>query len=247
MLDKNIQNFSRYEFKYIINNNIANKIENEISIFSKIDSNVTDKENYYFVNSLYFENLQNVNFYEKIDGIKKRKKFRLRTYSEYFDFQSPIFLELKGKNNQRTYKERTLVEKKEDLDVLLYYSDIYNKKQFIDNKVYENFFYEKLRKLLIPQVFIEYKRKPYTQNSGLFFRLTFDYDIKATKFHNTQLNKKIESTAECLSGYTVLEVKFDRSIPAWFHRIIQCYDLERLSISKFVVGMKVCQLAIDLS
>ena len=33
------------------------------------------------------------------------------------------------------------------------------------------------------------------------------------------------------------EVKFDRSIPLWFHRIIQSYNLRRESISKFVLGM----------
>ena len=41
----------------------------------------------------------------------------------------------------------------------------------------------------------------------------------------------------CKAGFTILEVKFDRSIPLWFHRIIQSYNLTRQSISKFVLGM----------
>jgi len=42
-----------------------------------------------------------------------------------------------------------------------------------------------------------------------------------------------------------LEVKFFRRIPPWFHRIIQAYDLRRLSISKFARGMEVCGFAED--
>jgi hypothetical protein len=44
-----------------------------------------------------------------------------------------------------------------------------------------------------------------------------------------------------------MEVKFHRRIPAWFHRILQTYNLDRVSISKFVLGMSSTGLAIDLS
>mgnify|MGYP006130979537 FL=1 len=51
----------------------------------------------------------------------------------------------------------------------------------------------------------------------------------------------------CKAGYTILEVKFDRSIPAWFHRIIQSYNLKRQSISKFVLGMTYTRLGVETS
>ena len=52
---------------------------------------------------------------------------------------------------------------------------------------------------------------------------------------------------KCKAGYTILEVKFDRSIPPWFPRIIQNYDMQRLSVSKFVLGMEACNIAHDVS
>ena len=49
------------------------------------------------------------------------------------------------------------------------------------------------------------------------------------------------------SDYKIMEVKFFRRIPLWFHRLIQKYNLKRVSISKFVVGMKFLGYAEDLS
>ena len=79
-----IQSFSRYEFKYILSKNKADKIENEIKHFMVLDKNAIKKaNNKYFVRSLYFDNPINSNFYEKVDGMQIRKKFRIRSYSNY--------------------------------------------------------------------------------------------------------------------------------------------------------------------
>ena len=67
------------------------------------------QNNEYFVRSLYFDSPSSFNFYEKIDGIKKRKKFRLRTYDKKFG-ESALFIEQKGRNVNRVFKHRTLIE-----------------------------------------------------------------------------------------------------------------------------------------
>ena len=113
------QSFSRYEFKYILSKNKADKIENEIKHFMVLDKNAIKKTNKkYFVRSLYFDNSINSNFYEKVDGMQIRKKFRIRSYSNYKNSKNPIFLEMKGRRNQRTYKIRTLI-KPNNINLLL--------------------------------------------------------------------------------------------------------------------------------
>ena len=42
---------------------------------------ISQKKDKYLVRSLYFDNNIFTNFKEKIDGIKNRHKFRIRTYS----------------------------------------------------------------------------------------------------------------------------------------------------------------------
>lgn len=240
-----IENFSRYEFKYIVNNKLANEIEREASYFTKKDKFITAKKNFYYVNSIYFDNIEFDNFYEKTDGIKKRKKYRIRTYSSKFDFKSPIFLELKGKNNNRTYKERTEISNTNELKHILFSNNLFINRN--NNLNSENFFFEKIRKNLHPNLFVNYKRRPFHQINGLNFRITFDYDLKASKFINFFSNDYSEIIFDCLKGYSIIEIKFERAIPTWFHRIVQCYNLERISVSKYVVGIKTSKLALDRS
>ena len=103
----------RYEFKYILNKKISDQIEKEARNFMIYDGHVKKElNNKYFVRSLYFENNFSSNFYEKVDGMKIRRKYRLRTYSNFFDPKVPIFFEVKGRISERTYKKRINIKNK---------------------------------------------------------------------------------------------------------------------------------------
>ena len=235
----NTEIFSRYEFKYLLPVNKANQIEKEIKNFMVLDKNaLKNKNKNYFVRSLYFDNEIYSNFYEKVDGMETRKKFRIRVYSANEKTKSPIFLEMKGRRNQRTYKLRTPIKKKhlnylmnnEKLNSL---SKIYSNK----NSVINHFIYDSLKKKIKPKVLVDYDRRAYHNKSGLLFRLTFDNNILSTPAKKL-FDKKFVNFKQARAGFTVLELKFERSIQPWFHRIIQNYNLSRMSISKFAIGME---------
>jgi SPX domain protein involved in polyphosphate accumulation len=91
-----IQKFSRYEFKYLMTESMASEIEREVSHFMDYDGYVhPEMGNRYTVRSLYFENEQLSNFNEKVDGVKKRRKYRLRSYSSKENHNVPVFFEEK--------------------------------------------------------------------------------------------------------------------------------------------------------
>lgn len=238
----------RYEFKYILNKKISDQIEKEARNFMIYDGHVKKKlNNKYFVRSLYFENNFSSNFYEKVDGMQIRRKYRLRTYSNFFDPKVPIFFEVKGRISERTYKKRINIKNKY-LNLFLSQSQNFNLLNlYPNNEMIINFIFDSFRKNLKPLILVDYKRRPYINKFGLYFRLTFDTNLLSSKTNNLFSNDKYSSWLECKAGYTILEVKFDRSIPAWFHRIIQCYNLKRKSISKFVLGMSSCGLARETS
>ena len=50
---------------------------------------------------------------------------------------------------------------------------------------------------------------------------------------------------EVITGFTVMEVKFRRHIPSWFHRLIQAYELRRVSMSKICKAMEILGLVED--
>ena len=128
----------------------------------------------------------------------------------------------------------------------------YNKSFFLvelkkyDNSLIKEFVYDLFKKRIKPRVLIDYKRKPLINKHGLYFRLTFDSDLISSKSSDL-FNEKFFFPKQCKPGFTILEVKFERSIPAWFHRTIQAYDLRRESISKFVYGVCNCKIKEETS
>ena len=88
---------------------------------------------------------------------------------------------------------------------------------------------------------------PFVNKYGLYFRLTFDQNLSCKKLNNNLRNNLASNDIKCKAGFTILEVKFERSIPLWFHRIIQSYNLRRDSISKFVLGMCYAKLGAETS
>jgi len=239
------EKFARYEFKYLLNKRLSSLIEDEVEYFMRYDGHIhKELGNRYFVRSLYFDNYFSSNFYEKVDGVKNRRKFRLRTYSQVLDKNVPVYLEEKGRRNERTYKRRVGI----NYEHIQYFTD----RKYIrllmslypNNRVVNDFVFDSIRKNIIPRVLVDYQRRPYINTYGSHFRLTFDQSVKSVT--SSQLFVKDKSWLECRAGYTILEVKFDRSIPPWFHRIIQNYNLRRLSISKFVIGMESCGIAYDI-
>jgi hypothetical protein len=87
---------------------------------------------------------------------------------------------------------------------------------------------------------IDYERRPYVSRYAPEFRLTFDDALRAT--HTRLLHPHREQIRSVLPGYTILEVKFRFHVPSWFHRIIQSYELRRVSISKYCRGVEAFRL-----
>tara|TARA_Y200000002_G_C22497837_1_gene585823 strand:- start:113 stop:406 length:294 start_codon:yes stop_codon:yes gene_type:complete len=95
---------------------------------------------------------------------------------------------------------------------------------------------------------IDYNRRPLINKFGLYFRLTFDSDLVTSKTNSLFEDKSRPNfSLQYKPGNSILEVKFERSIPAWFHRIIQSYNLNRRSISKFVLGVCNCKIRSETS
>lgn len=243
-----VQEFSRYEFKYLLNESTRVSIEEEIRHFMDYDGHVHEElENCYFVRSLYFDDLSASSFYEKIDGVKSRQKFRIRTYTDRVDGKVPVFLELKGRHNERSYKLRVAIDPTHvpmfcdpvrHGDLIALYSKV---------ELVEHFVFHSFRRGIFPRVLVDYRRRPYTSVFDANFRLTFDARLEAIASGHLFPELTEPGWRKCNAGWTVLEVKFDRRIPAWFHRILQSHDMRRVSISKFCRGMETCELAVNLS
>ncbi|SVC02806.1 uncharacterized protein METZ01_LOCUS255660, partial [marine metagenome] len=204
-----IATFSRYEFKYFLPELIATSIESEISHFMSLDSHVSEElDRSYFVRSQYFENDLYTNFYEKVDGMRERHKYRIRTYGKAPSNDNPIFLEKKGRKLERTMKGRIKIENyhlemiyKRDFDVLL--------NKFEGHSFIEGFIFDCYRKKLKPMVIVDYLRSPYVSEYDTNFRLTFDRNIRVSLPYGENSifsDPKYQYWQDVNAGFCTLEV-----------------------------------------
>ena len=234
------QDFLRYEFKYILPKAMRDDLEKSLQSFIQFDPFVARAvDHQYLVRSLYFDDPEFTNYYDKEEGVKVRTKFRLRTYDSIPTANSKIFLELKGRYSQRVFKRRIGLLRGEEQKFEVGERQVAEKilRCVPAGSMHERFEYELQRKKLEPVLMIEYMRRPYISRYSVDFRLTFDDHLSATKtksmFPEANTSKRM-----VLPGYSVMEVKFMHQIPSWFHRILQNYELERVPISKICRGME---------
>lgn len=239
------QNFLRYEFKYLLNNSISKNILQDAKNFMYLDDFAKKNDKGYFVRSLYYDNSSYDNFFEKVDGMQLRRKFRIRTYSNTLK-KDNTFLELKGRQNDRILKKRTIINE-EDIESFENLKNLEKLKiKYKNNNIINNFIFEVYRKKICPKILVDYYRVPLINKFGLYFRLTFDSNLVTSK-STTLFQDKENFPVKYKPGNTILEVKFERSIPTWFHKIIQTYNLNRKSISKFVLGVVNCRIQNETS
>ena len=232
--------FNRYEFKYILEPSLRAEIERELNFFMALDPYVAQKPNKkYTVRSLYFDNKSYTHYFDKVDGQLTRSKFRLRTYTRDPGEPCATFLEIKGRHNNIVFKHRTPIQLPEGGCFADQEGDtvtrILNLAQPGDEL--ERFRFELLRRFIEPVMLIDYRRRPYVSRLDPEFRVTFDEQLSGQA---TDQLFPDQSTfrRSVLLGKTVLEVKFRYHVPSWFHRIIQSYELNRVSISKICKGIE---------
>ncbi len=236
--------FLRFEFKYLLRADVRREVERELGHFMQLDPFVgTRPERKYFVRSLYFDSADQASYFEKVDGMVHRTKFRVRTYARTPAAPAATFLELKGRHDALVFKHRAELVRGEGVRFVAgqrgMAQEVMARTQA--GSVLERFRFDLERRRLEPQMLIDYDRRPYVSKYDAEFRLTFDDNLHATRTPSLYPGP-CENARAVLCGYTIMEVKFRYHVPSWFHRILQSYDLRRQSISKVCKGMEAWRL-----
>ena len=222
----------RNELKFFINAHQKNVMANKLSKICQRDS-FSDADGGYLISSLYFDDYHQSAFFDKVIGIKDRKKFRVRVYN----YQSDVIkLERKTKRENVTQKSHIQISK-EEYDTLVRGDVSFLRDK--DNVVAKDFYLYYRTKNLRPRVVVEYRREAFIYKYGNV-RITFDSLLKAGIFQ-----KDLFSNGYMISAIPhdqiILEVKYTGYFPDVVRNIIQINNLQRQSISKYakccVVGM----------
>jgi len=227
----------RLEYKYLIPNSLIIQFRNDIRPFVDYDKHIIEQKDY-IVRSIYFDNRRLDYYYEKIEGIKVRKKVRIRGYN-FIEGKNLIFLEIKRKFDNFIYKNRTPIMF-EDLNCLFENGDI---EKFI-NEQYRNkeslndgkkFFYHFHNNFLRPVILVVYEREAFFCKFDERLRITFDKDLRYLPFPLLTDLYNDTNLSKVLYNSSILEIKFKHCMPAWLQNLIHKYGLTRSALSKYVI------------
>ena len=217
----------RHELKYKISNAAAEVLKQKLALIMETDSNAYYEDGSYLIKSLYFDDLNSRSYYEKMDGVLYRKKYRIRIYN---DDESFIRLEKKMKHNNMTAKEQMLISK-----------DIYSK--ILKGKIDEiedakglllEFLNDVRTKGLVPSIVVGYHRTAFTYPVS-DVRITFDSNIQSGLYNYDLFDSEMPTYTVDEVGKQVLEVKFNEVLPLHIANILNDIPSCREAVSKFAI------------
>lgn len=179
----------------------------------------------YSVRSLYFDNLADKALREKIDGVNRREKFRIRYYNGDV---SLIHLEKKSKLNglgTKTMAELSAAEAQAIVDGGL--SWMADSGRPLVQELYHKMRTQGLR----PRTIVDYTREPFVYAPGNV-RVTLDYDIRTGLRCTDFLNPNCV-TIPAGEAVTILEVKWDAFLPDVIRDAVQLEGRRAAAFSKY--------------
>ena len=216
----------RHELKYAIPYAEYRAMRTRLRAVMQADPH-TREDGLYLIRSIYFDNSDDKALREKIDGIEKREKFRIRYYNDDFSF---ITLEKKMKIGNLCLKYDARITEEEcrklldgDLGWMKEHS------QELVHELYAKVYYQRLR----PRVLVSYVREPYIYKPGNV-RITFDSMIRTSLFKREFLTEEVEDiSATDEPQDMILEVKYDNFMPEIIQDLVQVGRLRQQAFSKY--------------
>lgn len=181
-------------------------------------------EGSYQVVSLYYDDPYDTALRQKLDGVDRREKFRLRYYGK-----EPAFFKLEkkykvkglcGKGSCRLSREEGERLLREDFAFLL------EKEEPLARE-----FYAKLRRGLASKTVVRYTREAFLYAPGNV-RVTLDGDIRAGAPERFLIPQKL---LPALGGLAVVEVKYDAFLPEIVKLAVQVPNRQGTACSKYAL------------
>lgn len=232
----------RYEYKYFVPNHQMDMLRSMVTPFVKYDKfSEKMEENHYTVRSIYFDTPEFTSYFEKVEGIKHRKKYRLRGYNLPDEENNKVFFEIKRKYEDPIFKNRAPSEFDKALS-------LFNGGQFKDivpnlakyplaEDNLKRFFYHYHADRLRPVVLVIYEREAFLGIHDNGIRVTFDKNLRSVAFPALDDLYNENRVRRALKDSFILEVKFNDHYPSWMKPIIATLGLKRQSASKYVISI----------
>ena len=227
-----IRRFNRFELKYLLSLQQAEHFRADLQLYTVPDEHGQNKGRY-ILSSLYYDSPDLHCYRENEQGLKSRRKLRIRRYEtgEVFTDESPVFLEIKQRYDRITRKGRA---------VLPYHAALRlcNDGQIPDHEPGDRALIEEVYAFLWqyrlrPASIVRYDRQAFAgtdYDPGL--RVTFDTSL-SFQAHQLHLHEQPSDLPLLPANLVVMEIKVNDRIPHWLANLIAAHNLQRVGMSKY--------------
>ena len=219
----------RHEYKYLISKADAELLKRRLPHIMEPDSHAGETGTY-TIRSLYFDDFRNTAYYDKVDGVNYRAKYRIRFYN--YD-SSVLKLEKKEKNGSLTRKTAQTITKN-DARALEYAlsSGCPDTKEGLVEELRVGFMSMGLR----PRILVDYDRTPFICRDGNT-RITLDENVRTRPYIAHLFASPRAMTPVIGPDQVILEVKFDDFLPGYLDAALADIPKVNMAISKFALCM----------
>lgn len=205
------------------------KIQEELQKLLECDSH--SKDGYYCVRSLYFDSIDDRDYYEKDAGIYLRRKIRLRIYDTN---DTHAKLEIKAKEGDNQNKSSLILTREQ---ARLLQEGEYSVLLDIDDELAYTLYTVMTLNVYRPVALIEYDRRAFVFDA-FNIRITFDTNVRSDEINLDVYNEAPEWNY-ILNESVVLEVKYDGKLFEPIADLLKKYNLVQSSYSKYVSGREI--------
>jgi hypothetical protein len=178
---------------------------------------------------------------ENVDGVKFRRKLRIRRYEtgKVFTDESPVFLEIKQRFDRITQKRRTILPYSEALRLC-------NDREIPDHEpddkaVIEEIYVFLWQYNLRPASIVRYDRQAFTGTEyDIGLRVTFDTSL-SFRSHQLHLHEQPSGLPMLPADLVVMEIKVNERIPYWLTEMIAAHNLQLVGLSKYCRSIEAAQ------
>lgn len=228
-----LRTFNRFELKYMVPVDKVPIIKDVLSSYMTPDKYGDDEWNY-ALSSLYYDT-DTYRFYrEKIDGIKYRRKLRIRCYEtdKPLTMNSTVFVEIKQRIDRTTQKRRAPMRYEEALQLCNQWTLPENydpKDEPVLNEIQQMVLWYWLKPICITSYFRQARQ---WADYDPWLRVTLDTNIR-------ERHKDLELDSKQLWDYmidpnmAIIEIKANDHIPHWIVDTIAENNFRLIRISKY--------------
>ena len=213
----------RHEWKHMLSYPDMLEIRMRMMAIARPDPHTVDGK--YMIRSLYFDNISDKALREKIDGVNRREKFRIRYYN--LD-PSIIHLEKKSRLNGLGTKYSAGLTADQAQSIVDGNTEwMMDSENSVIRELYLKMQYQCMR----PKTIVDYTREPFIYDPGNV-RVTLDYDIRTGMRCTDFLNPDC-ITIPAGDAPILLEVKWDDYLPDIIRDAVQLTDTRVTAFSKY--------------